>query len=78
MNALGHLVEVYAGGTDIALGEREFGLAQAFDHELDMVSASLGYISTFISNTMKDEGECIPIGITNLCRVTSYRRHHQR
>ena len=57
MNALSHLVEGYADGTDIDLGEREYGLALSFDHELDMISASLGYISTFISDTMKDEGE---------------------
>jgi dynactin 1 len=57
VNALGHLVDMYADATDIDLGERELGLAQAFDHELDNVSASLAFISTFISNTMKDEGK---------------------
>lgn len=57
MHTFGHLVDMYSEGFDYDLGERELGYALSFDHELDNVSASLALISTYISDTMKDEGK---------------------
>jgi dynactin 1 len=51
-----HLSESYFSGFDHDLVERELGFASRFDHDLEMVAASIVLTKSSVENILKDEG----------------------
>ena len=51
-----HLANAYATGYDYDLGERELGLVQNIDRDLDNVAAPVALINTRLLELLDDEG----------------------
>jgi dynactin 1 len=52
-----HLAETYFDGFEHDLAERELAYALAFDHELDVLAASIALTKTSVAAVLRDEGE---------------------
>lgn len=53
-----HLANAYATGYDYDLGERELGIAQNFDRDLDNIAAPVALINSRLLELLDDEGKC--------------------
>lgn len=53
---LEHYAETYFNGIAHDLGERQLGHASSLDYDLEIFSASLGWIKTAVQATLKDQG----------------------
>ncbi|KAF9055788.1 dynein associated protein-domain-containing protein [Panaeolus papilionaceus] len=57
-----HLAETYFDDFETDLAERELGYVSMFDHDLDMLAASLGLTRTSVGAIVKDEDIVVDMG----------------
>jgi dynactin 1 len=63
-----HLAETYFDGFEHDLAERELAYALAFDHELDVLAASIALTKTSVAAILRDEGESITL-LSTVCEA---------
>jgi dynactin 1 len=56
-----HLAEIYFDGFEHDLAEREMACALVFDHDLNVLAASVALTNTLVTAVFRDEGEPIDL-----------------
>ncbi|KAJ7597843.1 dynactin [Mycena floridula] len=57
-----HLAETYFDGFESDIGERELGYVVAFDRDLDMFAAAIGFVKTSVENAIQDDEAVVDMG----------------